>query len=295
MAALAPQVDHVYVYDNASGNVAEVRKVLDNVPASSFLPSRSNGGMAIALNALARNAYLAGYDAMLLLDQDSIPCDDLVFHERELLSGDVAMVGPERMDRGDLDPDWVRRGPVEVLSMITSGALLSLDAWAHSAGYDERLFVDLVDYEFCLHLRSKGYRLLQCRSAYILHQLGEGRLLFYYPHYGKKTGLTLRPFYSSTYSDTRRRDFSKSLALIVSQYHGDRATEQERRTKVDYYPFQFALYIAIKLAIGPRRISFIAKTVEGWRLGKRQGAASGRNETLMMNSLKSEQSSLQGE
>jgi len=47
-----------------------------------------------------------------------------------------------------------------------------LDAAIAVGGFDERLFIDYVDHDFCLKLHRRGFRVLQATAAQLLHSLG---------------------------------------------------------------------------------------------------------------------------
>lgn len=49
---------------------------------------------------------------------------------------------------------------------------MRLDAAIAVGGFDERLFIDYVDHDFCLKLRRRGFRVLQATAAQLLHSLG---------------------------------------------------------------------------------------------------------------------------
>ena len=61
----------------------------------------------------------------------------------------------------------------EVAVAITSGLLVRIDVWQLLGGALEPLFIDHVDTEWCLRLRSAGWRVLAVPQACIEHQLGE--------------------------------------------------------------------------------------------------------------------------
>jgi len=60
--------------------------------------------------------------------------------------------------------DWV----------ITSGSYLDMDTFKKIGLYDENLFIDYVDIEWCLRARKKGHRCLTFNNTYFTHDLGNG-------------------------------------------------------------------------------------------------------------------------
>jgi rhamnosyltransferase len=58
---------------------------------------------------------------------------------------------------------------------ITSGSLISLEAWRAVGGYRDDFFIDMVDADFCLRLSKSGYRAVLACQAAIDHAIGAPR------------------------------------------------------------------------------------------------------------------------
>jgi rhamnosyltransferase len=56
---------------------------------------------------------------------------------------------------------------------MNSGALIKVKAWELVGGYDEVLFVDWTDHEFCLRITGKGYKIKQVTSEVTSHAVGK--------------------------------------------------------------------------------------------------------------------------
>jgi rhamnosyltransferase len=54
----------------------------------------------------------------------------------------------------------------------TSGSLMPLRVFADEGLYREDLFIDLVDYEFCLRAAAHGWRIIYCQTAVLYHEPG---------------------------------------------------------------------------------------------------------------------------
>ena len=63
-----------------------------------------------------------------------------------------------------------------VNTCITSGACVRMKAWKEAGGYDEKMFIDSVDFEFCYRVRRAGYRIIQTREVILEHSLGDARI-----------------------------------------------------------------------------------------------------------------------
>jgi rhamnosyltransferase len=59
--------------------------------------------------------------------------------------------------------------------LISSGSLMPMDAFASVGEFDEGLFIDSVDLEWCCRARARGLALYGVCSARLDHQLGDRR------------------------------------------------------------------------------------------------------------------------
>lgn len=55
---------------------------------------------------------------------------------------------------------------------ITSGSLTNLDAWKAIGGFDEKLFIDLVDTEYDIRALMKGYCSYRINTVVLTHEIG---------------------------------------------------------------------------------------------------------------------------
>jgi rhamnosyltransferase len=183
LCALAAQVGWIVIVDNSSG--AEGQQVLSEVARHervTLLGNAENLGIAAALNIGVRFALERGYLWVATFDQDSTVQERFI--EALLAAWNacqfknvVAIVSPRYRDRytGMIssyvagEPDGVFG---DVATTMTSGNLVRSEMFAIAGLFDESLFIDCVDHEFCLRLRSKGYRLIEARDAILVHSLG---------------------------------------------------------------------------------------------------------------------------
>jgi rhamnosyltransferase len=113
-------------------------------------------------------------EAVLSLDQDTICTQTLVGSLRACLEEDnVAIACPVYVDRNVPRKSIADVKIKEVSSCINSGALIKVKAWELIGGYDEVLFIDFNDYDFCLRITDKGYKIKQVTSEIISHAIGQ--------------------------------------------------------------------------------------------------------------------------
>ena len=176
------QVAFLIVVDNASGTAAreELRRATDN-PNMELILNAENRGVGAALNQGAERATRLGFKWVLTLDQDSWLDPSLVatlegiyraHPDREA----VKILGVNYLHAYDRSPafSWRDDGALfhEVRTVITSGSLLSLEAYRDVGPFREDFFIDQIDHEYCLRLRSHGYRVLISRRPLMVHSLG---------------------------------------------------------------------------------------------------------------------------
>jgi len=56
--------------------------------------------------------------------------------------------------------------------LVTSGSLLDLNVFKEIGEFDENLFIDYVDTDYCIRLRKSGYKLIQFARPIMMHSLG---------------------------------------------------------------------------------------------------------------------------
>jgi rhamnosyltransferase len=190
--ALARQVTWITIFDN--GSSPQGAAILRELPASVEVHALGhNLGIGAAHNRGVLRARELGATHVLLMDQDSVPEDDMV---AKLLAAEQAMssarrkvgaVGPAYRDTS-LGRTWpfyrlstfgvrgeqCRPGvivPCDLL--ITSGMLVRLDVMAAVGPLNEEFFLEHVDTEWSLRARHFGLQLFGVCDAGMEHALGD--------------------------------------------------------------------------------------------------------------------------
>ena len=137
-----------------------------------YLFCNENIGLCAGLNRGIEIARREGCDWCYLMDQDSKFGNNLteIFRKIILTENDsqIAILGPQHLyDRRKLKKC---EGVYDVEWLMTSGCLVNASIFHQVGGFDERLFLDGLDVEFCLRLRKQGYRVLECREAVLVHR-----------------------------------------------------------------------------------------------------------------------------
>lgn len=196
-ALLAPQVDQIWLVDNASNqSLAAWVSGLGWAGKLELVQMSANFGLGAAQNAGIKLARAAGASHVLILDQDSEPMPDMVdrllaaSNRLQSASVRVAAVAPVYADSATGPASgFVRLGwldfkkqtalpgedVVEADFVISSGSLVPVSVLDDIGPMDESLFIDHVDTEWCLRAQSKGYRLFGVPAARMVHTLGDRR------------------------------------------------------------------------------------------------------------------------
>ena len=161
---LQGKVDEIIVVDN--GSKAETINMLNELEKEvTVIYLEDNKGIAYALNKGIEYSIKKGYDWVLTLDHDSIVTDDMIKNMlncykqlNDELKQKVAMLVPIHFEEKEYQNDSninykkASNSYVEVLTEITSGALTKAEIYKNFGMYDEKLFIDLVDHDYCLSL-----------------------------------------------------------------------------------------------------------------------------------------------
>lgn len=164
---LLKQIDRIYVFDNS-----DRQNVLVQSGKVVYISEEKNKGIAYALNQIMETAKKDGYDWVITMDQDSLIPDGMVtgFENSMKRHNNVGIICPQVIDK--------RRSYIQVVDTvneeyvdfcITSAACTSIEAWEKCGKFDEWLFIDLVDNDFCKRLTLSGYKILKL-NRWILDQ-----------------------------------------------------------------------------------------------------------------------------
>jgi len=195
LSSLLPQVGKILVIDNGSDEetLAFLEGVRFRWPDNIVIHSLpGNIGIAGALNIGIRKASAMGFQWVLTMDHDSEAAPDLLVHLIEAISrspdpGNVLVSAPVPFDQETGEPGvlpaydgWRKRvlssgaGSEELLYpdvVIASGSLVDL-RHCGEAPFDETLFIDYVDHDFCLKGKNRGLWIVCAPRAVLKHRVG---------------------------------------------------------------------------------------------------------------------------
>lgn len=192
--SILPQVDYLCLADNSDESH---QAWFDGLPGVSYLHLGGNRGIAAAQNAAIHSLPPHRYDFLLFCDQDSRAEADTVgqlalacsaLQQHGLPTGGVGTRAVNRQtgrpyaaksreyETFELAADDGTRCTLTRCSYIRSSiSLIPSTHFDIVGGFDERLFIDAVDNEWCwraTHLA--GLQFYIAEAAHIVHMLGEG-------------------------------------------------------------------------------------------------------------------------
>mgnify|MGYP004506179077 FL=1 len=184
---LINQVEKIIIVDNGSESQKKKNinliKDIDNKKIEVIF-NEENLGIATALNIGVKEALNQGYNWILTMDQDSKASSNMVEKMFEVYN---TIDESERKDILSIFPNFVdeRIQSIEensemnayeyVDADITSGNLLKAEVFDRVGFFDDSLFIDLVDTDFCMRLNEKNIKMIKVRDAILYHSLGESQ------------------------------------------------------------------------------------------------------------------------
>lgn len=170
-----PFVDKLYVLDNSSQSYEnELIAAVKDANKIEYLSKNENLGISIQLNIACKKAMADGYDWLLTMDQDSY--FDLEKME-EYLNCITSFPHFEKIGIFGFvqtkEPQAIGCTFDYTLNLITSGSIVNLTAYKETQGFDEQLFIDAVDQDFCYQCVQLGYKLVKFKNIVFHHSLGE--------------------------------------------------------------------------------------------------------------------------
>ena len=215
--SLKKHVWEVIVVDNGSNKetLSMLRGLKEEI---TLIELNENKGIAYALNRGIEYAVNNYFQWVLTLDHDSTVSDSMISNMLSVYNSidesekeKIVMLTPKHVEEKQMDVvSKSQENKWEyVLTEITSGALTKADFYKNEL-YDEKLFIDLVDHDYCLRINSMGYKIIRVNSAILIHNLGESIQK-------KILGITITP---TNHSALRRYYMSRNRKYIWNKYRG---------------------------------------------------------------------------
>lgn len=167
----------VLLVDNGSRKIEEIKKLeRENV---TLIINDKNKGIGVALNQICTYAYRKNTKWALTLDQDSIVPDNILSeYVLRINRKNIAIICPTIIEKNLNKEICIQKSKTEnyVEKCITSASFINISIWKETSGFDEKLFIDYVDFDYSCKVRRLGYKILKVTSVQLIHSLGESEL-----------------------------------------------------------------------------------------------------------------------
>lgn len=205
-------VKTLYIYDNSSSsNLHLINKLNEDYNNIIYLSNGINDGISHAINKICEELYQFDNAWLLTMDQDSFFIENNI-EELFNISGykheQIGIISP--LHSTVLLKKKNNQNIVERMTVMTSGNLLNTVVHKHVGGFDEKYFIDCVDWEYGLKLNYKGFKVLQNTNVLLQHGLGEPILV--------QNKLTKKKKYVLNHSPIRRYYITRNKLLLSKQY-----------------------------------------------------------------------------
>lgn len=167
-------VDKIYIFDNSENNHF-ISEKLTILPKIAYHQDGENRGLSKRLNEACESAIRDGFDWLLTMDQDSTFILDsfikyincfYAYKTKENVS--MFATTNTRSNNKSLEVCDC----VEDRGIMTSGTLLNLKLFRKIGQFDEALFIDCVDHDYCIRTYLAGYKIIRFTKIFLMHELG---------------------------------------------------------------------------------------------------------------------------
>lgn len=202
-------VDSILFIDNASKNIVDIQK-LANKHSINLISNNKNEGLPRVFNTMIKYANENKYENLLLLDQDSICENNLIRTYKKYISKDYVCLTPKIVHRlKEYEEKYGTKtssAETDVINdSINSGTLINLSILPQDLRFNEKLFVDCVDFDFFIQLKRRNLQVLRINQAHLFCDLGNLKV-----HY-----FLCKSFFTNNYSTFRLEKQARDRVVFI--------------------------------------------------------------------------------
>ena len=213
------QVDKLIICDNSDND--QIKKIVKKKFSDlyNYIDNNGNKGIAYAINRAVEYCNQKRIKWLLTLDQDSIcPPNMIEIYKKYLIINKIGIIccatnyNNVTVDVGKEEFEYVKQ-------CITSASLINIEICEKLGGYDESMFIDLVDFEYCYRLVNNDYKILKVNNVILKHNLGDLKLkkiLFKSVHVGNHK--SIRKYYIARNTIYLHKKDKKNMPFIRCIY-----------------------------------------------------------------------------
>ena len=212
-------VDKLIVVDNSLKKNNLLIDRLNEVFESKliYINNNDNLGIATALNQACDKAIELQFKWILTMDQDSSfinfdhykKCLEKVQNVNNiaLLAANTDKEGYSTCDINECSCNYKE----DKFSVITSANIVNLEYFEEIGRFNDKLFIDMVDYDYCLRINIKKFRIFYFPDVFVEHKLGEVHL---------RTNIFTRKKKYKTEHNAQRAYYISRNSLYLSKNYG---------------------------------------------------------------------------
>ena len=212
-------VDKLIVIDNSLKKNNFLIDKLNEVFESKliYINNNDNLGIATALNQACDKAIELQFKWILTMDQDSSfinfdhykKCLEKVQNVNNiaLLAANTDKEGYSTCDINECSCNYRE----DKFSVITSANIVNLEYFEEIGRFNDKLFIDMVDYDYCLRINIKKFKILYFPDVFVEHKLGEVHL---------RTNIFTRKKKYKTEHNAQRAYYISRNSLYLSKNYG---------------------------------------------------------------------------
>lgn len=255
-------VEKVYVVDNSNFSNESLFYTLPFADKIEYVFNKGNLGIAKALNIGCQLAIQQGMKWVLTMDQDSkfLNLDHTIISQISRTGDDrIALYYPTYLIEGVVYDKYIEENNAPIVVM-TSGNFINLNVYTAIGGFEDKLFIDYVDIDYCLKIKAAGYSMALLRDATLAHELGHSKHVAFLSIRAIVTNhSSLRRYYitrnrmyvykkhknvSTVFSQTEKRIFINDILKIIL-FEDDKILKFKSIIKgyLDYRNNKFGVYI----------------------------------------------------
>lgn len=176
---IAVQVGLVILVDDTDQTAEGGGPDFSKISNLRYIKNKANIGIAASLNEGVKRAAEEGFNWVIALDDDTLVSETYVADVFEFIQGnqlpDIGLVACSRgvgvgASSRNEEKFFIKR------TLITSGSVFSVDVFRRVDGFDEGLFIDLVDFDFCTKIRRIGRSIIMLNKFGMDHRVGNSQM-----------------------------------------------------------------------------------------------------------------------
>jgi rhamnosyltransferase len=218
------QVEHLYIVDNSVKPDSFISGFAESKDKVEYIFNNGNLGVASALNIGAKKAIEYGYSFLLTMDQDSKAPADLVENLLKIAEADgqIGIVSPLHSNKFGTHFKSGENITKEMIVM-TSGNLLSLNAYRRIGTFRDDFFIDYVDIEYCIRMNYNNFKVISVNNIILEHDEGNlSRRKFFFKTFYPSNNIPSRLYYKTRnlfyLRDTYRKKYPQPLKTEYDAY-----------------------------------------------------------------------------